>query len=108
MSLSGNFTSVVLEQGKLTVSGHNGDLPGSELLSVSVVIVQNGHVARGTASVGEVTWMTETPLDARDFASGVEALGVGCETFVTVPGDDAPGTVPSFTTFTWAQRVNVV
>ena len=102
MPPSGNFGSVHLEDDGLSAVGNAIELDGSESVSLHIAIVQNGNVAHGAAQVAHDSWTTNPPLSASGFVAG-EALGLACQTLVTV----SDGTLPSFTTFTWSENVTI-
>ena len=102
MGFTGNFGSVKLEGEGLRAMGNAVEIDGSDAVSLHIAIVQNGQVVHGPAQVAGDAWTTEPPLPASGFVAG-DALGLACQTLVTV----ADGTLPSFTTFTWSENVTI-
>jgi hypothetical protein len=105
MGYTGNFGSVALEGDDLAhvrALGNSIEIPGCEAASLHIAIVQGDTIVHGAAQTSGGNWTTDPPLDAKGLQDG-DALGLACQTLVTV----SDGTLPSFVTFTWSEQVSI-
>ena len=91
---------MALEGDQLRALGDAIELDGCEAASLHIAIVQGETIVHGPAQTSGGHWVTSPLLPAAGLRAG-DALGLACQTLVTV----SDGTLPSFATFTWSENV---